>query len=115
MKIKEAGRKIKSLSYKAKVLGSQKRPRLGVFRSNQHVYAFLVNDHEGKTLLSVNDLQLKDIQGTKTKVAFEVGRQLAKEAKEAKIKAVVFDRSGFLYHGRVKALAEGAREGGLEF
>ncbi|OGY23773.1 MAG: 50S ribosomal protein L18 [Candidatus Woykebacteria bacterium RBG_13_40_7b] len=115
MKTRKTERKINKLSYKAKVLGSQGRPRLGVFRSNQHVYAFLVNDQEGKTLLSVNDLQLKNIQGTKTKVAFEVGKQLAKEAKEIRIKTVVFDRSGFLYHGRVKALAEGAREGGLEF
>ncbi len=86
--------------------------RLTVFRSNKHLYAQIVDDGERKTLVSAGDQKLK---GTKTEKAKEVGKLLAQKASEKKIKEVVFDRGRFKYHGRVKALAEGAREGGLKF
>lgn len=95
-----------------KVLGTSDRPRLSVFRSGKHIYAQLISDEDGKTLVSESDLKLKDNKKTK---AFEVGKKLAEKAKRKKIKKVVFDRGGFLYHGRILELAKGAREGGLEF
>ena len=101
---------------RAKVSGTAERPRLAVFRSNLGIYAQLIDDHEGKTLASASSLALpKTFKGTKTDQAAEVGKRLAAAAEKAGIKACVFDRAGYLYHGRVKALAEGAREGGLEF
>jgi large subunit ribosomal protein L18 len=96
-----------------KVLGLAERPRLVVFRSHQHIYAQIIDDSQQKTLASASDLAVKD--GPKLQRATVVGEELAKKAVQAKIKQVVFDRSGFRYHGRVAALAEGARKGGLEF
>lgn len=87
-------------------------PRLAVFRSNQHIYAQLIDDNANKTLVFASDSELK---GSKTEKARQVGEVIAKKALGVKVSAVVFDRGGFLYHGRVKALAEGAREGGLKF
>ena len=99
-----------------KVAGTAERPRVAVFRSNLGIYAQLVDDAEGKTLTSVGWKQLpKSFKGTKTEQAREVGKLLADRAKQAGYETVVFDRAGYLYHGRVKALAEGAREGGLKF
>jgi large subunit ribosomal protein L18 len=99
-----------------KVLGTAERPRLVVFRSNRGIGAQLVDDASAKTIVSANHGQLKKtFKGTKTDQAAEVGKLLAAEAKKANIEAVVFDRGGYLYHGRVKALADGAREGGLKF
>jgi large subunit ribosomal protein L18 len=98
-----------------KVSGTAERPRLVVFRSNRGVFAQLVDDDSGKTLASASWLALSGFKGTKVEQAAEVGKLLAKEAKAAGIERVVFDRGGFLYHGRVKALADGAREGGLKF
>ncbi len=92
--------------------GTTERPRLAVFRSSAHIYAQIIDDTVGKTLLSESDLKLK---GTKTERAREVGKKLAEQAVKKGLSAVVFDRGGFLYHGRVAALAEGAREGGLKF
>lgn len=93
---------------RARVKGTHERPRLSVFRSARHIYAQLIDDHEGVTLLSVKG-------DSKADSAFKVGEGVAKKALEKGIKEVVFDRGGFAYHGRIKALAEGAREGGLRF
>jgi large subunit ribosomal protein L18 len=99
-----------------KVLGTAERPRLVVFRSNRGIDAQLVDDRAGRTLASASWLAVKkSFKGDKTEQAAEVGRLLAAAAKQAGIKACVFDRAGYLYHGRVKALADGAREGGLKF
>ena len=96
--------------------GTAERPRLCVFRSNRGIEAQLIDDQEAKTLAAASWLNLKKgFKGNKTEQANEVGKQLAANAKKAGIVTVVFDRGGYLYHGRVKALAEGAREGGLEF
>jgi large subunit ribosomal protein L18 len=101
---------------RGKLTGTAERPRLVVFRSNKGISAQLVDDLEGRTLASASWLHLKkSFKGDKTAQAGEVGKLLAAAAKQAGIEAVVFDRAGYLYHGRVKALAEGAREGGLEF
>jgi large subunit ribosomal protein L18 len=98
-----------------KISGTAERPRLAVFRSNRGIFAQLVDDDSGTTLASANWLSVKGKKGTKTEQAAEVGKLLATSAREAGIEEVVFDRGGFLYHGRVKALADGAREGGLKF
>jgi large subunit ribosomal protein L18 len=95
--------------------GTAERPRLVVFRSNRGIAAQLVDDAEGKTLAAASWLDKKNAKGAKTDQAAEVGKQLAANAKKAGIERVIFDRGGYLYHGRVKALAEAAREGGLEF
>jgi large subunit ribosomal protein L18 len=100
---------------RSKVFGTGERPRLVVFRSNRGVEAQLVDDLEGRTLVGASWLQLKKFKGTKTEQAAEVGKELAKRAKGAGIETVVFDRGGYLFHGRVKALADAAREGGLKF
>lgn len=94
--------------------GSKERPRLAVFRSSQHIYAQIIDDQKGQTLASCSDLKL-EAKGSKAEIAYEVGKKLAQTAVSTGIKKVVFDRGGFLYHGRVAKLAEGAREGGLEF
>ena len=93
------------------------RPRLSVHRSSQHIYAQIIDDTQGRTLASASTLE-KDVRGTTgatVTAAGEVGKRLAERAKAAGVTSVVFDRGGFLFHGRVKALAEAAREGGLEF
>jgi large subunit ribosomal protein L18 len=101
---------------RAKVRGSAERPRLVVFRSNRGIEAQLVDDDAGRTLASASHLALaKSFKGDKTAQAEAVGKALAAAAKKAGIDTCVFDRGGYLYHGRVKALADGAREGGLEF
>jgi large subunit ribosomal protein L18 len=100
---------------RGKVTGTAERPRLVVTRSNRGIVAQLVDDMEGSTLASASWLQVKSFKGNKTAQAAEVGKLLAQKAKEANIVAVVFDRGGYLYHGRVKALADAAREGGLRF
>jgi len=99
---------------RTKVFGSAERPRLVVFRSNRGIEAQLVDDLEGRTLATASWLQLKSFKGNKTEQAAEVGKLLAQRAKEAGLETAVFDRGGYLYHGRVKALAEAAREGGLK-
>jgi large subunit ribosomal protein L18 len=101
---------------RGKVSGSADRPRLAVFRSNKGVFAQLVDDATGKTLAGAGWTNLpKSFKGDKSAQATEVGKVLAAAAKKAGIETVVFDRGGYLYHGRVKALADGAREGGLKF
>ena len=100
---------------RGKVSGTAERPRLVVFRSNRGIEAQLVDDLAGRTLAAASWLHLKKFKGSKTEQASEVGKLLADSAKKAGIERVVFDRAGYLYHGRVKALAESAREGGLQF
>ena len=100
---------------RGKISGTAERPRLVVFRSNKGIFAQLVDDDAARTLASASWLQLRPTKGTKTEQAAEVGKALAAAAKKAGIESCVFDRAGYLYHGRVKALAEGAREGGLKF
>ena len=101
---------------RGKLTGTAERPRLVVFRSNRGIEAQLVNDLEGRTLAAASWLNLKkSFKGSKTEQASEVGKLLAANAKKAGVERVVFDRAGYLYHGRVKALAEAAREGGLQF
>jgi large subunit ribosomal protein L18 len=100
---------------RGKISGTAERPRLAVFRSNRGIFAQLVDDENAKTLASASYLALKAFKGTKTDQATEVGKALAAVATKAGIETCVFDRGGYLYHGRVKALADGAREGGLQF
>jgi len=100
---------------KGKVQGTAERPRLVVFRSNRGIEAQLVNDENGTTVASASWAALKGFDGSKSEQAAEVGKQLAGNAKNAGVKTCVFDRAGYLYHGRVRSLAEGAREGGLRF
>ncbi len=100
---------------RGKVSGTAERPRLVVSRSNRGIAAQLVDDMQGRTLASASWLQVKTFKGDKKGQAAEVGKLLAETAKQAKIESAVFDRGGYLYHGRVKALADAAREGGLQF
>jgi large subunit ribosomal protein L18 len=100
-----------------RVLGTTERPRLAVFRSNRHIYVQIIDDTTGRTLASAGSLGLSgdDKTDDKTKEAKRVGAEVARRARQAGISAVVFDRGGYQYHGRVQALAEAAREGGLDF
>ena len=100
---------------RGKVSGTAERPRLAVFRSNRGITAQLIDDRSGKTLAAASWLDTKTFKGNKSEQAVEVGRLLAEAAKKAGVESVVFDRAGYLYHGRVKALANAAREGGLKF
>ena len=107
---------------RAKVYGTAKAPRLSVFRSNKHIYCQLINDEKGATLVSANDLEIKgkskkrkSDNSRQVELAHRVGQLIAQKALKKGIKKVVFDRGGYKYHGTVKALAEGAREGGLIF
>jgi len=98
-----------------KIIGTTLRPRLNVFRSNKGMYLQLIDDSKGVTIASASISEIKDDKKTKTEAAKELGLLIAKKAADKKIDAVVFDRGGLRYHGRVKAAAEGAREGGLKF
>ena len=101
---------------RGKISGTPERPRLNVFRSETNIYAQIIDDVAGKTLVSASSLEKNfNCDGTKTDAAKMVGQLVAERAKAKGIENVVFDRGGYLYHGRVKALAEGAREGGLKF
>jgi len=116
MSVKKIKRERRHLKIRAKISGTGTRPRLCVFRSINHIYAQLINDENGKVLISASD---KDISGkkkmTKIESSKEVGKILAKKAIDSKITEVVFDRGGLVFFGRVKSLAEGARESGLKF
>jgi large subunit ribosomal protein L18 len=114
---KNATRKKRHARVRAKLSGSEARPRLNVFRSNQHIYAQLIDDVNGATLASASTLDKEfNLESTKNvEAAQKVGELVAKRALEKGIKSVVFDRGGYLYHGRVQALADAARENGLEF
>ncbi|MCU0664377.1 MAG: 50S ribosomal protein L18 [Myxococcota bacterium] len=118
MMTKEERRQWRKKRIRKKVAGSPVRPRLTVFRSATHIYAQVVDDETSRTLIAASSLE-KDIReadkGNKTDVAKKVGALVARKCLENNIKKVVFDRNGFVYHGRIRALAEGARESGLEF
>ncbi len=106
------------LRVRAKISGTDERPRLNIFRSLNQIYAQLIDDQSGRTLASASSLEQeirRESKETKTEQARAVGELIARRAKEHGISQVIFDRGGFRYHGRVKALAEGARKGGLEF
>ena len=113
-------RKRRHVRVRAKVNGTPERPRLNVFRSSAHIYAQVIDDVAGRTLVSASDLEDEVVQkagdgAAKTARAAAVGQAIAERAKAAGIDSVIFDRGGFLYHGRIKAVADGAREGGLKF
>ena len=116
MATKLAGRARRKLRIRKKITGTTERPRLTVFRSNKQIYAQVVDDAVGTTLASATSLAIeKAADGNKSKLAEQVGEAIAQVCLGKGIKQVVFDRNGYIYHGRVKALAEGARKGGLEF
>lgn len=100
---------------RTKVKGTAKKPRFSVFKSNYHLYAQLINDAEGKTIVSAFDEEVKTKTRTRKVLAYEVGKMIAKKAAAKNIANVVFDRSGYKYHGIILELAKGAREGGLKF
>ena len=111
-------RRKKHARVRARLEGSPERPRLAVFRSSAHIYAQVIDDLNGRTLASASDIDADGkaaAKGDKSARAKAIGGLIAKRAKAAGVSTVVFDRGGYLYHGRVKALADGAREGGLEF
>jgi large subunit ribosomal protein L18 len=115
-KSKQARRQRIKFSIRHRVSGTPERPRLSVFRSNTAIYAQLIDDVAGRTLAAASSIELKsEIENYSMDAAKKVGQRLAEKALEKSISAVVFDRNGYLYHGKVKALAEGAREGGLQF
>jgi large subunit ribosomal protein L18 len=119
MAMKIVGRERRKLRIRKKVQGTSERPRMSVFRSSKHIYAQVIDDASGKTLAHASTLS-KDLRGTleednKVQAAKKVGALIAKICKSKKIDCVVFDRNGYLYHGRVSALAQAAREAGLEF
>jgi large subunit ribosomal protein L18 len=119
MKTKAEIREWRKKRIRKKVVGTSVKPRLSIFRSATHIYAQVIDDEAHKTLLSVSSLskeirELED-QGAKALLAKKVGALVAKKCLENNIKKVVFDRNGFIYHGRIKALADAAREAGLEF
>ena len=105
----------RAVRVRSKVRGTAERPRLSVFRSNRAIWAQVIDDSSGRTLVSAGSSQLSDNGLSKKEQATKTGQLLAERAKSAGIERVVFDRGPYLYHGRVKALADGAREGGLEF
>lgn len=106
----------RKIRVRSKVKGTSARPRLSVYRSNKFIYAQLINDDKAETVLAVSEKNLgKDTKGKKSDKAKELGLLLAKLAGSKKIKTVVFDRGSYAYHGRIKKVAEGAREGGLKF
>jgi large subunit ribosomal protein L18 len=112
-----AARKRRHRRIRLHLSGTPERPRLAVFRSLKHIYAQVIDDTSGRTLAAASSLEqgLRDLEGTKTERARIVGRLVAERARAAGITRVVFDRAGFRYHGRVRTLAEAAREAGLEF
>ena len=112
-KTREQQRYRRHLRVRKKVAGTSDRPRLVIFRSLKHITAQIVDDTTGRTLMTVSSTGIDS--GKKTEKSAEVGKRIAARAKDAGITKVVFDRAGYKYHGRVKAVADGAREGGLEF
>jgi large subunit ribosomal protein L18 len=107
----------RQIRIRAKVQGTSDKPRLSIFRSNKFIYAQIIDDVAGKTILGVSEQAVVDSKSKLSKIenAKKLGESIAKQAKEKKIVKVVFDKGSYAYHGRVKAVAEGAREGGLQF
>lgn len=119
--VKQLKRQRRHKKIRAKIYGHEERPRLFVFRSQNHIYAQIINDDKAEVLLSASDKEIHSIKekkeksGGKINSAFEVGKLIAKKSIAKSIEKVVFDRGGIVFHGRIKALADGAREGGLKF
>lgn len=97
-----------------KINGTSERPRLSVFRSNKQIYAQIIDDTKGVTILAASSKDGAELKGTKAEIAHQVGKNLAEKAKANSIEQVVFDRNGYLFHGRIKSLADGLKEGGLK-
>jgi large subunit ribosomal protein L18 len=112
---RRVAREKKKLKIRKRVTGSAERPRLCIFRSAKHVYAQVIDDATGVTLVSASTLDTDGVKGANKDACAAIGKEVAKRAVGKNIKQVVFDRNGYLYHGRVQALADAAREGGLEF
>ncbi|MEA1973865.1 MAG: 50S ribosomal protein L18 [Candidatus Cloacimonadota bacterium] len=115
---KSQARKLRKFSIRAKISGTSEKPRISVFRSNKNIYAQIIDDESGVTLASMSTIAKGfeiDSSKKKTEIGFQIGLELGKKAIEKGIKKVCFDRAGYLYHGRVKALADGARKAGLDF
>lgn len=115
MSHKESSRLKKKLRIRNRVHGSTERPRLCIFRSARHIYAQIIDDVTGKTIASASTVEVEGMKNANKDTATAIGKEIAKRAQAKNIKSVVFDRNGYLYHGRVKSLAEGAREAGLDF
>ncbi len=113
--VKDVSRQKKKARIRKKVNGASARPRLCVFRSSKHIYAQLIDDVSGQTIVAASTLDVDGAKNANKDSATAIGKEIAKRAQSKNIKSVVFDRNGYLYHGRVKALAEGAREAGLQF
>ena len=113
--VKQTARLKKKLRIRKKVAGDTAKPRLCIFRSAKHIYAQIIDDTKGTTIVSASTLDVDGLKGANKESAQKIGETIAKRAMEKKIKSVVFDRNGYLYHGRVKSLADGARAAGLEF
>jgi len=109
---KSIGQQKRKLRVRKKIFGTDNKPRLSIFRSNRYIYAQIINDKDGKTLAAASGFRSNE-RGLK--MAAWVGEQIAKKAKKVKVKKVIFDRGGYKYHGKIKALAEAARKAGLEF
>ena len=114
-KLKTLRRTRRKTGIRKRVYGSAEQPRLSIFRSSKHVYAQLIDDYAGTTLAEASSVSGKLEKGGNVDAAAQVGKAIAEKAKAAGVEAVAFDRNGFRYHGRVKALADAAREGGLKF
>ncbi len=110
--MKRESRIKRHLTIRKHLAGTKECPRLAVFRSNKHIFAQIIDDNDSKTIVSVSDIKA---EGKKSEKAYQMGKKLAEKALKKKLKKMVFDRGGFLYHGRIAQLAKGAREGGLEF
>mgnify|MGYP000270521325 FL=1 len=120
MNLRKRGRLLRRRSIRRQVRGTEGRPRLCVYRSNKHLYAQVISDESGRALAAVSTLSAELKESVKAKTATvsaakEVGQLIAKKCQEQGIRTVVFDRNGFLFHGRIRAVAEGAREAGLQF
>lgn len=112
---KEVARQKKKLRIRRRVKGTTERPRLCIFRSARHIYAQVIDDTVGATIVSASTLDVEGLKGANKNSAHAIGMEVAKRALNKNIKAVVFDRNGYLFHGRIKAVADGAREAGLSF
>lgn len=113
--VKEVSRTKKKLRIRRKITGSAEKPRLSIFRSARHMYAQIIDDSKGVTLVSASTLDVDGLKGSNKTSATGIGKEIAKRALAKNIKEVVFDRNGYLFHGRIKSLADGAREAGLKF
>ncbi len=113
--VKQVSRTKKKLRIRRKITGSTEKPRLSIFRSARHMYAQIIDDSKGVTLVSASTLDVDGLKGSNKTSATGIGKEIAKRALAKNIKEVVFDRNGYLYHGRIKSLADGAREAGLKF